>query len=304
MRKSMQKRGASMQNQSILDKYRVKYDSFKFLENENMPLFHIALYSPPELEIEELHYHDALEVGYCLEGSGTFMIDEEIFSFSAPCATLIYPGQLHRAKSAGPIPSVWNFVTLSPKMLPTNSGLYRSFIVNNQSYPKFNLFHENDILCVLIHELIQELITQEVDFLQSAKGLLETILTKHNRFQKIQDSACAISNMTRVGPIINYISQNYQNDYSVNELAQMFNISTASLRRWFQEALGLSPLQYLHKVRMITASCLLIYSNLSVLEISLEVGYHSQSSFQRQFNYHFGCSPSTFIAQHQTDASY
>jgi len=287
-----------MQNQSLSDEYKVKYAPFDFLSKPGIAPYHIALDTPSLYEIDELHYHDAIEIGYCYKGSGIFIIDGEIISFSAPCATLIYPGQLHKAKSTGST-SVWKFATFCPEILiPEFSDFsFSKLVPKEQDNLSLNLF-KNNSLFFLIREIINEIDLHEENFMNSIKGLLQSIVVKHSRlFYKQSESQSQRSNMHRLGPIINYISQNYKNNLSVKQLSLMFNISEASLRRWFQESLNLSPLQYLHKVRITAASCLLMNTDLSVLEIAMQVGYNSQSSFQRQFTSEYGCSPTAYVSK-------
>ena len=105
-----------MQKQSIPGEYRLTYAPFRFLEDATVQPFHLGTDSPALKDIEELHYHDGLELGICVEGSGIFIIDGEPLSFSAPCATIIYPQQFHKARSSL-LPSRWYFATFCPELL-------------------------------------------------------------------------------------------------------------------------------------------------------------------------------------------
>ena len=81
-----------MQNRAISDAYRIEYAPFEDLFRDQPRLIHWAVNQPLPGAIQDLHHHDALEVGYCREGAGIFIIDGEVLPFSAPCATVIYPG--------------------------------------------------------------------------------------------------------------------------------------------------------------------------------------------------------------------
>lgn len=100
-----------MQNRAISDAYRIEYAPFEDLFRDQPRLIHWAVNQPLPDAIQDLHHHDALEVGYCREGAGIFIIDGEVLPFSAPCATVIYPGQLHKACSIGEPASRWLFIT-------------------------------------------------------------------------------------------------------------------------------------------------------------------------------------------------
>lgn len=81
-----------MQNRAISDAYRSNTPPLRSCSEHQPRLIHWAVNQPLPDAIQDLHHHDALEVGYCREGAGIFIIDGEVLPFSAPCATVIYPG--------------------------------------------------------------------------------------------------------------------------------------------------------------------------------------------------------------------
>ena len=83
----MQKERVSVQKQTSFWDYRLTYAPFRFLEDPSVQPFHLAPNTPESGDIGELHYHDGLELGLCLSGSGVFIIDGDPLPFSAPCAT-------------------------------------------------------------------------------------------------------------------------------------------------------------------------------------------------------------------------
>ena len=66
-----------MQKQTVSGEYRLTYAPFRFLEDASVQPFYLAADIPAPGTIEELHYHDGLELGICVEGSGVFIIDGE-----------------------------------------------------------------------------------------------------------------------------------------------------------------------------------------------------------------------------------
>ena len=100
--------------------------------------------------------------------------------------------------------------------------------------------------------------------------------------------------LQRLAPVIQAISREYRDDLTVEGLARRFYLHPATLREWFQKAMGLSPQQYLHRVRISAACSLLLGTSRPVLDIGLEVGYHSASSFARQFRAVCGCTPKAY----------
>ncbi len=70
--------------------------------------------------------------------------------------------------------------------------------------------------------------------------------------------------------------------------------SERTLRRRFESALGMSWRSYLLQARLLRAMALLAEPTLSVLEVSVAVGFDNPSSFARAFVRHCGESPSAY----------
>ena len=69
-------------------------------------------------------------------------------------------------------------------------------------------------------------------------------------------------------------------------------ISVSSLQRAFAQHLGMSPMQYVIKLRMDKALSLLMENGLSVKEISLRCGFSDEKYFSRAFKKRYGYPPS------------
>ncbi|MCL1077417.1 AraC family transcriptional regulator [Parashewanella spongiae] len=85
-----------------------------------------------------------------------------------------------------------------------------------------------------------------------------------------------------------------QNDlgfnWSVQNLAEIGGYSRASFAQHFKSYLGLSPLEYLTRLRLSSAQKRL-KSGDSVFQVALEVGYQSDAAFAKAFKRHFGYGP-------------
>ena len=79
--------------------------------------------------------------------------------------------------------------------------------------------------------------------------------------------------------------------YSAKELAQRFGISETSLKSYFRGYFGVGYHEYQNNVRMEKAAELLANTTLKVLEISLKVGFRSQTKFGICFKKYYGVNP-------------
>jgi len=81
---------------------------------------------------------------------------------------------------------------------------------------------------------------------------------------------------------------------TMTELCREVGASERSLRRAFVADTGMSWRQYLQESRLLKAMALLAESDLSLLDISLAVGFESASAFTRSFRRYAGESPSEY----------
>ncbi|WP_053957235.1 helix-turn-helix domain-containing protein [Inediibacterium massiliense] len=83
------------------------------------------------------------------------------------------------------------------------------------------------------------------------------------------------------------IHKNIDKVPSVKELAMILNTSIYKLQKWFKNITGDTVYEYIKKVRIEKARYLLENTNMSILQITNEVGYENPSKFASLFkNYH------------------
>lgn len=88
-----------------------------------------------------------------------------------------------------------------------------------------------------------------------------------------------------------FIEQNFQNDISVEDIADNCGLNRSYFGKIFKEAIGKTPQEFLMNYRMTKAAELLKLTRLSVGDISNAVGYDNQLHFSRAFKNIYGISP-------------
>lgn len=78
----------------------------------------------------------------------------------------------------------------------------------------------------------------------------------------------------------------------VPELAVHAGLSTRQLMRLFSQALGVGPSQYQRRLRLERARSMLRYTQISVAEAAVAVGFESLAHFSRAYRQQFGRPPS------------
>ena len=102
-----------------------------------------------------------------------------------------------------------------------------------------------------------------------------------------------------IADTINYINTNYMKPIHLDTLARISCACISTLQRKFREATGTSPMRYLKRLRMSLAADMLVNSKKTVVEIAIDVGYNSVSSFNRHFMSTYSMTPSAWRRQNK-----
>jgi len=114
-------------------------------------------------------------------------------------------------------------------------------------------------------------------------GILEKI--ERDKMMSIEETAFA--------RCLRYVDDNFCDpSLDIGTVCNEGFISVSSLQRAFAQHVGMSPMQYVIKLRMDKALGLLMENSLSVKEISLRCGFSDEKYFSRAFKKRYGYPPS------------
>jgi AraC family transcriptional regulator len=109
-------------------------------------------------------------------------------------------------------------------------------------------------------------------------------------------TAAAIENVHKqtVEKVIQRISNNLDENISLEEMANMVYLSPFHFNRVFRRVTGIPPKEFLCALRIEKSKELLENTNLRILDICLNVGYSSMGTFTTRFRKAVGVSPREF----------
>ncbi len=107
-----------------------------------------------------------------------------------------------------------------------------------------------------------------------------------------------LRDLARLRRVRDRIDREYAQPLDVEALARGVHMSAGHLSRQFKAAYGESPYSYLMTRRIERAMALLRRGDLSVTEVSLEVGCASLGTFSTRFHELVGMSPGAYRQQH------
>lgn len=94
-----------------------------------------------------------------------------------------------------------------------------------------------------------------------------------------------------------YIETNYDADLSFSKVARGYFFNEGYLRRVFRQATGESFSSFLNEIRINAAKRLLAETNWNILDVSMQVGFHNVTYFNRVFKQKAGMTPRRYREQ-------
>lgn len=91
-----------------------------------------------------------------------------------------------------------------------------------------------------------------------------------------------------------WIAQNYQTESPVATMAKIAGLAERSFKRRFEQATGMSPLEYVHTLRLEEAKQVLESTETPVEAVAWQVGYQDSSFFSRLFRRKVGLTPAQY----------
>ena len=259
-------RGDVMEINSVSITY-CHMDSFKGVENEGS----IHIKTVPLITIVQ-----ATEGNYDIQlGSGnTFNTNDNGFFITPSNVTQTITH--HVDKTTGKMSARWVFLSVSV----------------NGTYSFDDLFN----MPIILEEPYKTMMNSAFDKLFSSNNAFE----KHNLYSEILNILSKASPPKEapfpicIDDSIVYIKNNYMNKIGVNDLSKAAKLSPSRFYSVFKKQMGVSPISYLNSYRMSVASEMLINTDISINEVSYNVGINDPVYFCKMFKKTFSQSPGKF----------
>lgn len=255
-------------------------------------------------DIDYLHFHNYLEIGYCYEGEGDLVLGEKSYRFSGGEFTVIPKNYPHTTNSDPGTVSKWEYLFVDVEQIL--SGLYHSagnikrrdymlHRINSQAI--FKKAQEKPKIAGQIRSLMDIMRDTEEFYLEESKGAVVELLVniaRENRDNRETKGVVDLSGKITipVARAMDYITLHYMEPLKIEELAAWCHISETHFRRVFLEYTGMSPLEYINLVRIQSACNYLKNTDESMADIAMKCGFTTPSTFNRNFKQITGVSPS------------
>lgn len=252
------------------------------------------------------HWHEDAEILYVTEGMLKVNVPGEQILLNEGDVIFIPSNILHSTDAVDNHPGVhkeyifsplflsgsWNSVLTQKYILPLiNNGL-NYIIINNGD----TNYHAMTAMLSQIYELAKD---EPANFELSIHKLLWDVwmilIEKLNKKSYI----CKINSSTqkRLYLMLEYINTHYQDDITLDQIAQTAGISTRECNRSFKNSLHISTMDYLLEYRINMACTKLLTTSDSITEICYSCGFSSAAYFTKRFREKTGVTPTYYRKQ-------
>ena len=261
------------------------HEKVEFLDE--MPI-NIAIKS---LTDTQRHWHNCIEILLVLSGKLTITIESETYHLFEDDILLINCDQMHEIQSNENVvvelqinPSYFKRGLEAGSFFHCNSAVYPNkmkFTELKRTIAKFIYVHYNDTEG-------NELLT--ISF--SYQLMLE--LVKNFKSTDDKNVGNVSKSLQRLGDIIQYLSDNYSEDITLEQVAEREYLSPSYLSHFFKLNMGVSFFNYLTGIRINHAVNDLLTTSLTIEQIAANNGFANSRYFVNIFKKQFGMLPRQF----------
>ena len=275
----------------------MKYGEFKEAKSHgtlDFPVEYYHVYEGAPNYVMQLHWHEELEIVHVLSGELLLYINNEHRLMKNGDIAFISSGMLHRAE---PTHAEYECLVFSPSFL------------KKYSYGKLS-----ELLTPLISgDAVIESRAPEDEAIISATerlfasshsedGFIELCISANMcellyllyRAQRVNTDKKANSHTHGVRltvKLISWIDEHYAEHITLDDMAAICNFSPKYLCSFFRKMTGLSPMEYVNRLRIEKACLSISNGHTSITDAAFDSGFNELSYFSKLFKKYVGCTP-------------
>lgn len=252
-----------------------RYAKSKFIENG-----YLNALKKPENTVVDTHFHDFFELEYIISGSGTYTVDGKDCSIEPGSLFFLTPlnyhcveikdGELYNVMFSGDICNhafLQGLTKNAPVAIKTEGDTRQCF------------------------EVLLEELCRSVDDREMAVVLLDAIVARLERETAKEKQE---QNLSAVGQAELYILTNFRREVTLEDVATEVALAPAYFSRLFKQKTGVNFKTYLNHMRFDYAKKLLEHSDMTVMQICSDCGFHDYPNFIRRFKQYTGSYPAQY----------
>ncbi len=267
--------------------------------NEDLPFKMFLFEGEKGNYFRDKHWHRSIEIFMVFEGHLKFYLNDLEQELNPGEFVLVNSNEIHAIDSPEP-----NKTVVIQIPLKTFSDYF-----TGEQYIRFT--HESKKQDVQVVNLIREMFSayreKKTGYdmrVKSGYYMLLYMLVSVYRELDVKDELLKQNRkLNKLTPITNYMKEHYQEELSLEALAEVFGYAPAYISRMFQKYAGINYKDYLQGVRVEYAFTELSRTEHTVSEVAFHHGFPSSRAFSKAFQKKYGMLPSAYL-QRKTESSH
>ena len=293
------------------------YESLQeIVEHENKD-YPVGVYyvEPGEMFMEHVrwHWHTEIEIDLVREGCAKYRIGETNYLVREGQAIFINRNVMHSIEAEGEgncviMSLIFSPVFLFPQEKSSVSNNYMKPVLEDKNF-RFRLFNPRErwdkSVISYLEDIFYANLQKEFGYELQTQSLLCQLwlmfLTKVAQTESASEKKTQNKSMTadeiRIKDAILFIEQNYQDQISLEDIANSIHVSKSECCRCFNRAVNMTPFEYLMHYRILKAADIIqrnLKEPIPVSELAISVGFNNTSYFNKRFREYFGCTPTQY----------
>lgn len=242
------------------------------------------------------HWQDSIEILYVLRGTIDLGVESETYTLEEREIEIVNANEVYRMESKDPDNLVL-ILNIDPNFFERYyDDAKETFFYTNSSEDHAQEEEKYYILRRFISILLYETISKIDDYEDAIEEeLLQMMYHLLNNFhylfydeESLKDDEFQLERYHR---IVKYLSNNYMNKVSLQDIADKEFLSSQYLSFKIKDVFGHGFNEYLNQIRVEESTKLLLDTDKNISEISEEVGFSHVRYYNKHFKIHYNISP-------------
>jgi AraC-like DNA-binding protein len=242
-----------------------------------------------------LHWQDAIEVIFVLEGSIRIGIESETYVLDKRELEIINPNEVYKMEGIGE--NLVLILQIDPGFFEkyyedARDTFYYTNTSDDNAQEEEKYYQLRTLISILVYEVVSKLDDYEDQIEDNLLSLMYHLLNNfHYLFYDEESLKEDELQLERYHRIMKYLSNNYMERVSLQDIAKQEFLSSQYLSYKIKEVFGHGFNEYLNQIRVEESTKLLLDTDKSISEISEEVGFSHPRYYNKHFKIHYKLTP-------------
>ncbi len=281
--------------------FHVIYNNYKENRTQGTFNFPIAFYhmSPrsPRYNMT-YHWHTHYELIRIISGTFQLTLNNEVRVYKPGDTIFITDGVLH---GGTPRDCEYECIVFDlPFLIKDNHACSKTIhnIITHKIMIHTLLSERSQSVQPIVEHLCNALSSKTIGYEFMTQGflyqLIGVILNEHLYEEQVTD-VLTYERLNSIKNVLAYISENYNQHISLEDLAKIAGMNARYLCRYFRSMTDRTPIDYLNYYRIQCACEMLSIESISIKETALSCGFNDDSYFIKTFYKYKGITPKQFM---------